>query len=135
MQCSFSFFVLISAFSSHYCFYSSATYSTENMAIATPNLTTILNPAEQHPYYPLTASIPGYAPNQNTVSYLLTTFFSACTLLLTATYLLASRANPSLTRSQLATVIWFILSGAIHIFFEGFYVAHFADLGASSTLR
>lgn len=97
------------------------------------NLTTVLT-EPLHPYYPLGAEIAQYAANKNSVPYLLTLFFSACAALFTTTYLLASAANPRLSRAQLATVMWFVLSGSIHLFFEGFYVLHFADLGGSQHL-
>lgn len=100
----------------------------------TSHFTTILTEPVQHPYYPQTASIPQYTPNINSVFYLLTTFFSACLTLISTTYTLTTHINPKLTRTQLATVIWFVLSGSIHVFFEGFYVAHFADLAGNQSL-
>lgn len=110
-----------------------ATIATSNMA-ASSNATATLSNEPLHPYYPLTASIATYAANKDSVVYLLSIFFSACTALFTATYFLFTTLNLRLTRTQLATIMWFILSGSIHIFFEGFYVAHFADLGASQAL-
>jgi cholestenol delta-isomerase len=65
---------------------------------------------------------------------LLGTFFSACTVLFTATYFVARRVQPNLSGSELITIMWFVLSGAIHIFFEGYYAANFLTLGSKQTL-
>lgn len=97
------------------------------------NITTIL--AEPlHPYYPLNAEITHYAANKTSVPSLLAIFFTTCSLLFTTTTLLARALNPHLTRAQVATVIWFVLSGSIHLVFEGYYVAHGADLGGSQSV-
>lgn len=102
-------------------------------AMASSNFTTILT-EPLHNYYPLDATIAHYAANINSVPYLLGIFFSACAALFTATYFVTTALNPSLTRAQHATIMWFVLSGTIHIFFEGFYVLHFADIGGSQAL-
>ena len=99
----------------------------------TPNLTTILT-EPLHPYYPLGAEIAQYAANKNSVPYLLTIFFTTCAALFTLTYYLTQATNPHLSRNQLLTVMWFVLSGSIHVFFEGYYVSHFANLGQSQHL-
>ncbi|KAF2770905.1 Emopamil-binding protein [Teratosphaeria nubilosa] len=87
-----------------------------------------------HPYYPLNAEIPSYAANEWSVPALLSVFFGACTLLFTSTYFLAKRTNPHLKTGELLTIMWFVLSGAIHIFFEGYYATNYATLGAKQTL-
>lgn len=87
-----------------------------------------------HPYLPLDSVIPGYAPNEWSVPALLGVFFGACTALFTATYFLAKSIQPRLTKPELLTIMWFVLSGAIHLFFEGYYAANYADLGSKQTL-
>lgn len=87
-----------------------------------------------HPYFPLDAQIPGYAANEWSVPALLGVFFGVCTALFTATYFLAKRIQPTLRSGELLTIMWFVLSGAIHLFFEGYYAANYATLGAKQTL-
>lgn len=87
-----------------------------------------------HPYYPLDAIIDGYAANEWSVPALLGVFFGACAILFTSTYFVAKRINSKLTTGELATIMWFVLSGAIHITFEGYYAASFMTLGAKQTL-
>lgn len=65
---------------------------------------------------------------------LLGVFFGACTLLFSTTYVLAKRIQPTLSKGELLTIMWFVLSGAIHIFFEGYYAANYATLGSKQTL-
>jgi cholestenol delta-isomerase len=87
-----------------------------------------------NPYYPIGSHIPGYAANESSVLELLGTFFSACIALFATTYFVAKRVQPNLSRSELITIMWFVLSGSIHIFFEGYYAANFRTLGSKQTL-
>ena len=87
-----------------------------------------------HPYYPLDAQITNYAENEWGVFSLLGAFFGACTALFSVTCFFAKRIQPGLTSKELLTIMWFVLSGTIHIFFEGYYVTNYATLGAKQTL-
>lgn len=98
------------------------------------NVTKMASTIVNHPYYPLDASIPSYAANEWSVPALLSVFFSACALLFSTTYFVAKRINSSLTKGELTAIMWFVLSGAIHMLFEGYYVVNFAELGGKQTL-
>ncbi|KXL43813.1 hypothetical protein M433DRAFT_58733 [Acidomyces richmondensis BFW] len=87
-----------------------------------------------HPYYPLDATINGYAANEWPVPALLGVFFGACAGLFSSTYFFAKRINSSLTNGELTTIMWFVLSGSIHMLFEGYYAYNYATLGAKQTL-
>lgn len=87
-----------------------------------------------HPYYPIDSFIAGYAANEWSVFALLGAFFGACIALFLATYKVVQRIQPTLTRAEMLTVMWFVLSGSIHIFFEGYYVYHYATLGSKQSL-
>jgi len=87
-----------------------------------------------HPYYPLHIEIAGYAANEWSVPALLSIFFGVCGALFTSTYFVAKSLQPRLSRGELATIMWFVLSGCIHLFFEGYYAANYATLGAKQTL-
>jgi cholestenol delta-isomerase len=90
--------------------------------------------ATMNPYYPIGSEIPGYVANKSSVLELLGIFFSACIILFTATYFVAKRVQPNLNGNELITIMWFVLSGTIHIFFEGYYAANFQTLGSKQTL-
>lgn len=114
--------------------------------------------SQQHPYYPLNALIPHYRPNTTSVPTLLLIFFASCTLLLffcyffatTRIYAAAAASSLPLLRQQekskekndlksretdtglsggeLSTLMWFVLSGTIHVVFEGYYVRFYEEL-------
>lgn len=73
----------------------------------------------KHPYYPLDANIVGYVANESTVLSLLGSFVAACIAIFGLTYLAVKRVNPRLPTTELLTVMWFVLCGCIHFFFEG----------------
>ncbi|KAF2087060.1 Emopamil-binding protein [Saccharata proteae CBS 121410] len=91
-------------------------------------------PHPPHPYYPLEVEIIGYLANDWTVPALLASFAAGCALIFGVTYVLVKRTRPQLPATELLTILWFVLSGAIHLFFEGFYVYNFRDLGGSQHL-
>ncbi|KAL1835393.1 hypothetical protein VTJ49DRAFT_6818 [Mycothermus thermophilus] len=77
-----------------------------------------------HPYYPTTAAIGGgYTPNTLSTPTLLAIFATGCTAILGATYVgvprFAAKRGIRLGCAEVATVMWFVLCGFIHIFFEG----------------
>lgn len=83
-----------------------------------------------NPYYPIGSSIANYAANEWSVPALLGLFFGTCVLLFGTTHALVKRIGPKLTTSELVTIMWFVLSGCIHVFFEGYYVLNFTALGS-----
>ncbi|TKA72399.1 hypothetical protein B0A55_05858 [Friedmanniomyces simplex] len=109
-----------------------ADYLTSTANDMAKNASTLLQPL--HPYYPLDASIANWAANEWSVPALLSVFFGTCTILFTSTYFVAKRVDKTLTSGELTTIMWFVLSGAIHLFFEGYYAAYYASLAAKQTL-
>lgn len=120
-----------------------------------PAITTTTTNAtsQQHPYYPLNALIPHYRPNTTSVPTLLLIFFASCTLLLFFCYFFATTRiryaaasslpvqqekskekndfksrETGLSGGELSTLMWFVLSGTIHVVFEGYYVRFYDEL-------
>lgn len=120
-----------------------------------PITTTTTNAtSQQHPYYPLNALIPHYRPNTTSVPTLLLIFFASCTLLLFFCYFFATTRiyaasslpllrqqeeeskqkndlksrETALSGGELSTLMWFVLSGTIHVVFEGYYVRFYEEL-------
>lgn len=75
----------------------------ESMAKASPP------PQPMHPYYPLGVAIPNYEANTATVPTLILSLggMLASVMLLMST--VALRVNPTLTKSSLAVICWFVL--------------------------
>ncbi|KAI4748723.1 Emopamil-binding protein [Aureobasidium sp. EXF-12298] len=87
----------------------------------------------KHPYYPLDANIAGYVANESTVLSLLGSFVAGCVAILGFTYLIVKRVNPRLPTTELITVMWFVLCGCIHLFFEGYFAYNHANMGGLQT--
>ncbi|KAK4997849.1 hypothetical protein LTR66_002809 [Elasticomyces elasticus] len=87
-----------------------------------------------HPYYPLGVEIVDYAANEWSVPVLLGVFFGGLAVLFYATYLVVKRVHPQMRGSEMVTIMWFVLSGTIHLFFEGYYSLNQAHMGGLQTL-
>lgn len=87
-----------------------------------------------HPYYPPDIEIAGYLANAYGVPTLLSFFATGCVGIFTFTYFIISRTRSSLPTSELLTVLWFVLCGCIHAFFEGYYVVNFRAMGGLQTV-
>ncbi|OQE21039.1 hypothetical protein PENSTE_c012G08303 [Penicillium steckii] len=81
-----------------------------------------------HPYYPLGLKVVGYEANQWHSITLISFFASACATIFLATYLVVTKVRPKLTKSDLWTILWSVLSGCIHLFIEGYYVYNFRSM-------
>ena len=62
-----------------------------------------------HPYYPLEVEIVGYLANEWSVPLLLGVFFSGCAVLAVFTHVCATKQNPHLRKSEITTIMWFVL--------------------------
>ncbi|KAF2843755.1 EBDP4, emopamil-binding protein [Patellaria atrata CBS 101060] len=91
-------------------------------------------PTPPHPYYPLEIQIAGYLANEWGVPTLLFLFASGCTAIFSVAYIVATRIRPQISTPDLITIMWFVLSGSIHLFFEGFYVYNYKDMGSLQNL-
>jgi cholestenol delta-isomerase len=110
--------------------------SMENMKDIAMDLASNASEVLSHPpndYYPLGTAIPGYVANEASMAAILTVFFGTCAVLFGSTHFVSKRLQPDLTKTELFTLLWFILSGAIHIFFEGYYVMNVLDIGTHQT--
>lgn len=87
-----------------------------------------------HPYYPLEVEIAGYLENEWSVPTLLGIFSVGCASIFGFTYLVVTRVRQNLPTSELLTILWFVLSGCIHFFFEGYYVYNFRAMGGLQDL-
>ncbi|KAL2824126.1 Emopamil-binding protein [Aspergillus cavernicola] len=83
-----------------------------------------------HPYYPVNARINDYAPNETSVLGLLFTASVGTTALLGATFMLSSWLWPNLKKADRIAVLWFILSGTVHCFFEGYFMINHARMAS-----
>ncbi|KAL4941769.1 hypothetical protein BDV06DRAFT_175995 [Aspergillus oleicola] len=75
-----------------------------------------------HPYYPLDVRIINYAPNDKSVLGLLSAASVGSIVLLGTTLMLSIWARPNLNKADRIAILWFVLSGTLHCFFEGYFM-------------
>ncbi|KAJ3475981.1 hypothetical protein NLG97_g9280 [Lecanicillium saksenae] len=85
-----------------------------------------------HSYYPPGVAIAGYVPNTLSTVQILAIFTSTLTSVLAPCYFLIRRVRPSISTAEMATALWFVLCGVIHLGLEGHYARHEHHIGASS---
>jgi cholestenol delta-isomerase len=72
-----------------------------------------------HPYFPLGVVIPGYVGNSLSAQALVSSFAAGCAVIFLSTYYVIQLTRPTLSYGGVATTLWFVLCGCIHLFFEG----------------
>ncbi|MCJ1360199.1 MAG: hypothetical protein MMC33_010202 [Icmadophila ericetorum] len=94
--------------------------------------TSIMNntkiPHLPHPFYPLEVEIVGYLANDWSVPALLGLFAAGWAVILAVTLSVVKRFNPQVPSWERAVIMWFILSGTIHFFFEGYFAFNHAHM-------
>jgi len=73
-----------------------------------------------HPFYPLGIEVANYLANEWSVLTLLGAFAACCASVFAVTYVVVMRVRPTMSRGELLTILWFVLCGCIHTFFEGY---------------
>ncbi|PGH12024.1 hypothetical protein AJ79_04533 [Helicocarpus griseus UAMH5409] len=77
-----------------------------------------------HPYYPIEAELIGYLANEWSVLSLISAFAAGWAGILGFTLLVLSFVAPKLGKADRVAILWFILTGCIHFFFEGYFVVN-----------
>ncbi|RDL39391.1 EBDP2, emopamil-binding protein [Venustampulla echinocandica] len=87
-----------------------------------------------HPYYPLEVEIASYLANEWSVPVLLGSFSTLCAAILLGTLAIVKRLHPNLPGKEKAAIWWFVLSGCIHLFFEGYFSYNHTRMGPAQDL-
>lgn len=87
-----------------------------------------------HPYYPLEVEIASYLANEWSMQVLLAIFTAICATIFFGTLAVVNRVHPNLPSSEKAAIWWFVLSGAIHLFFEGYFSLNHMRMGPAQDL-
>jgi cholestenol Delta-isomerase len=96
-------------------------------------LSSLLNPAKlalpvQHPYYPQNAILPTYVANTTTSTTLVAIIFTAVAIVVAGSWFgldylpVAVGKKKTLTAGDKGIATWFILSGTLAFFFEGYFI-------------
>ena len=91
-------------------------------------------PPGQHPYYPIEKEIVGYLANKWGTLDLLLMFAAGCVAIFSVTYVMVKRLRPNASTGDLSTIMWFVLCGCIHSFFEGYFAYNFRNMGGLNDL-
>ncbi|RVX70886.1 hypothetical protein B0A52_06043 [Exophiala mesophila] len=87
-----------------------------------------------HPFYPLGVEIVNYLANEKDVIQLLTSFASLVGSILLVAWYGATKFAPHLKASDQLAVLWFVLCGMIHFFFEGYFSYNHTRMGPAQDL-
>ncbi|EHY60465.1 hypothetical protein HRR83_000224 [Exophiala dermatitidis] len=87
-----------------------------------------------HPYFPIEAEIVNFIANDMTLFQLLAAFGTGCVGILSVGWLIASSAGPKLRKQDKFMVLWFCLTGVIHLFFEGYFAYNHTRMGSARDL-
>ena len=90
--------------------------------------------APLHPYYPLGVEIVGYMANEFNTVELLSMFTAGCAVIFSVTYAVLMRTRPNASNSDVSIMMWFVLCGCIHSFFEGYFAYNFRRMGGMQDL-
>ncbi|KAK7425011.1 hypothetical protein QQZ08_008407 [Neonectria magnoliae] len=99
----------------------------------TPAATSVSEPGAAHPYYPLTALIPGYAPNDTPVIRLLPVFGAVLAAVIGLALWQTARSRVPLRPIDRFAAAWFAMCGFLHVVFEGYYLFYRSQIPGMST--
>ncbi|PSS25605.1 hypothetical protein M430DRAFT_39664 [Amorphotheca resinae ATCC 22711] len=87
--------------------------------------------APLHPYYPIGIALSGdvFVANDWSASSLVLGFAAGLASILGVAWLVMMKINPRLKASDRALVLWFVSTGSIHVFFEGYFVLNHHRMG------
>ncbi|KAL9115942.1 MAG: hypothetical protein Q9227_000310 [Pyrenula ochraceoflavens] len=92
------------------------------------------DPQPLHDYYPLGLELVDYVANVWSFQILLAIFGAGCVMVLGTTYLVTSQVSPGLSKIDRLTVLWFVLTGTIHLFFEGYFAINHTRMAPAQDL-
>lgn len=90
--------------------------------------------ATTHPYFPTTLEIPNYTPPTHALPTLLALFGLIAGAIITLGITVTNYLNPQFPARRKVAAAWFLLSGLLHIHFEGYFIKHRYTLAARSDL-
>lgn len=93
-----------------------------------------LLPGQMTPYYPIEAQVVGYLANKWNTLQLLSIFAAGCAAIFGFTYGMVKRIRPTLSSGDLSAIMWFVLCGCIHSFFEGYFAYNFRHMAGMQDL-
>ncbi|KAJ5038450.1 uncharacterized protein L3040_007309 [Drepanopeziza brunnea f. sp. 'multigermtubi'] len=100
----------------------------------TKNASSTLSSITAHPFYPLEVEIAAYLANEMTMEMLLGIFTAGIATIILGTRFVVDRAHPMLPTKEKLAIWWFVISGTIHLFFEGYFSLNHRTMGPAQDL-
>lgn len=94
--------------------------------------TTIPDPL--HPFYPLGVEIANYVANDQNALELLAKFLSGWVVILGVTWWAVGKYSPQVGKLDKTIMLWFVLTGTIHTFFEGYFAYNGGHMAGAQDL-
>ncbi|CZT09090.1 related to emopamil-binding protein [Rhynchosporium agropyri] len=74
-----------------------------------------------HPFYPLEVEIAAYLANESSTGWILSLFVAGILTIIGTTRFLVQKFRPNLHGKDKAAIWWYVISGLIHLCFEGYF--------------
>jgi len=87
-----------------------------------------------HPFYPIEIEIVNFIANDTTTLQLLLTFAVGCAVIASVAWSFTSRVAPRVKVMDKIILLWFCLTGSIHLFFEGYFAYNHTRMGGAQDL-
>ena len=86
-----------------------------------------------HPYYPLGVEIANFVANDTDFITLLVQFGIGWLIILSLTWVLTSTFCPRVKKLDKWIILWWVLTGSIHLFFEGYFALNHERMASSNS--
>ncbi|KAL2075010.1 hypothetical protein VTL71DRAFT_8790 [Oculimacula yallundae] len=87
-----------------------------------------------HPFYPLEVEIAAYIANEMTMQVMLSIFVAGILAIIGITKLWVDKVHPHLPGKDKGAIWWFVISGAIHLCFEGYFSVNHTRMAPAQDL-
>ena len=98
---------------------------------STPNATMPESLLSAHPYYPVGVEIANFVANDTDFITLLTQFGAGWVVILSLTWVATSKFCPKVQKLDKWIILWWVLTGTIHLFFEGYFALNHARMASA----
>lgn len=92
------------------------------------------NTTPSHPYFPVGVEIVNYVANDKDFVTLVSTFAAGCAVILGLSWLAVAKFYPRVRRQDKWIILWFILTGSIHFWFEGYFAFNHTRMAPAQDL-
>lgn len=97
-------------------------------------IATLIKDAVAHPFSTYEREIVDYVPNTLSSLALVSCFGAGCVAMFASTHAIIQKCRPSLSTCDRFLMMWFVMCGFIHFFFEGYFAYNFEHMPSRTDL-